>query len=307
MVSTGKIILLACKGAVPAGTPLLFATLGALLSERSGVYNVALEGIMLVGALAGIMGTLVTGDPVAGVVFGGGAGLLLTVPLAFLTVTFGANQIVCGFALVILGTGLSSYFGIPYVGKQIEAVQCLPISWLRDIPWLGDIFFQQDLFVYLSYALVVMVFVVLYFTRWGIAIRACGEDPYGAQLMGVDVIRTRYLCVLLSGFLAGLGGAYLSVVHTGMWVGQMTAGRGWIAVALVIFSGWHPLKALGGAYLFGVMISLQLRLQATGVSVSVHLMSMLPYAMTIFVLLLAASKIKRQSMPASLGKVFSRN
>lgn len=304
MASFEVLLLSTLKGAVPAGTPLILAAVGAIFSERSGVYNIALEGLMLIGALTGIIATLATGNAYIGVLSAGFSGMLMSVLLAFFTITLRANQIVCGFALVILGTGISSFVGISYVGRQIHSLSRINLPLFEYLPFIGEIFFQQDLIVYISYLIVIVSCIVLFKTRWGIAVRASGEDPHAAQLMGVNVTLTRYCCVLFSGFMAGIAGAYLSVVHTEMWVGQMTAGRGWIAVALVIFSSWHPLKALFGAYLFGAMISLQLRMQAVGVDVSVHLMSMLPYAMTIAVLLIASRRKNIRGMPASLGKPY---
>lgn len=299
------LIVSTLSGAISAGTPILLASLGEIFSEKSGVYNISIEGTMLVGALAGIVAAFVSGNLFLAVLAAGLAGLLMALVHAFFTVTLRANQIVCGFALVILGTGLSSFLGKPYVGERIVESGNLSLPILSDIPIIGEIFFQHNVMVYFSYVLVALSWCLLFRTRWGISIRAVGENPDAAQLMGVNVQKTRYLCVLASGFFAGLGGAYLSVIDTQMWVEHMTAGRGWIAVALVIFSGWGPVKALLGAYLFGMMISLQFRLQTIGIDISAHLMSMLPYVITILALIISYKKNRsKHGMPASIGKPF---
>lgn len=303
--SFGFLAVATLHSAIIAGTPLLMAATGEIFCEKSGIYNIGLEGIMLVGAFTGIFTAVSTGSIFLAIFAAGLAGLIMALVHAFFTVSLQANQIVCGFALVILGTGLSSFLGIPYVGRKSVHASKHAVLFISDIPVAGDIFFNHDYMVYFSYLLVFTAWFILFKTKWGIAVRAAGEDPNAAQLMGINVQKTRYICVLISGLLTGMAGAYLSVIHTEMWVEHMTAGRGWIAVALVIFAGWNPVKALIGAYLFGMMISLQFRLQTLGIDISAHLMSMLPYVITIIALLVSCrAKKGLNTMPTALGKPF---
>src|SRR5207302_646241 len=224
--------------AVRAGTPVLFATLGEIFAERAGILNLGVEGMMLVGALAGFAATARTGNPWAGAAAAGLVGGCLGLIHALLTITLRANQVASGLALTIFGTGVSAFLGRGYVGVPASGFQTAPLPLLSRLPGLGPILFQQDPFVYLSFAAVPIAWYVLYRTRWGLEIRAVGERPEAADAMGVDVARVRYACVTAGGILAGLGGAFLSTAYTSMWIENMTAGRGWIAVALVIFATW---------------------------------------------------------------------
>jgi general nucleoside transport system permease protein len=294
--------------AVRAGTPVLFATLGEIFAERAGVLNLGIEGMMLASALAGFAVTAQTSNPWIGAAAAAGAGGCLSVIHAFLSVTLRANQVASGLALTIFGTGMSAFLGRGYVGVPGSGFQATPVPLIAQIPVLGPILFQQDPLVYLSYAAVPVAWYVLYRTRWGLEIRAVGEHPEAADAMGVDVARVRYACVIAGGMLAGLGGTFLSTAYTSMWIENMTAGRGWIALALVIFATWDPVRAVVGAYLFGGVNALQLHLQATGTSLPTYLLLMAPYVFTIVVLVIATQETarKRLGTPAALSVPYTR-
>ncbi len=295
--------------AVRAGTPVLFATLGEIFAERAGVLNLGVEGMMLVGALAGFAATARTGNPWIGALVAAAVGGGLSLLHAFLSVTLRANQVASGLALTIFGTGLSAFLGRGYVGVPAAGFHPVPLPWLAHLPVLGPVLFQQDPLIYLSYLIVPAAWYVLYRTRWGLDIRAVGEHPEAADAMGVDVARVRYACVVVGGLLAGLGGAFLSTAYTSMWIENMTAGRGWIAVALVIFATWDPLRAVLGAYLFGGVNALQLHIQATGTTLPTYLLLMAPYVFTIVVLVIATQETarKRLGTPAALTIPYSRS
>ncbi len=295
--------------AVRAGTPVLFATLGEIFAERSGVLNLGVEGMMLVGALAGFVTTVRTGHPWLGLLAAAAAGAALSLVHAVLSISLRANQIASGLALTIFGTGLSASLGRSYIGVPAAGFQPFPLPGLGDIPILGPMLFRQDALVYLSYALVAAAWYALYRTRWGLELRAVGERPEAADAMGVDVARVRYGCVAIGGVLAGVGGAYLSTAYTSMWIENMTAGRGWIAVALVIFATWDPLRAVLGAYLFGGVNALQLYLQASGTGLPVYLLLMAPYVFTMVVLVIATRGTVRRRLgtPAALSLSYSRD
>ena len=294
--------------AVRAGTPVLFATLGEIFAERAGVLNLGVEGMMLASALVGFAVTARTSNPWIGAAAAAAAGGCLSVIHAFLSVTLRANQVASGLALTIFGTGMSAFLGRGYVGVPGSGFQATPVPLIAQIPVLGPILFQQDPLVYLSYAAVPVAWYVLYRTRWGLEIRAVGEQPEAADAMGIDVARVRYACVIAGGVLAGLGGTFLSTAYTSMWIENMTAGRGWIALALVIFATWDPVRALVGAYLFGGVNALQLHLQATGTSLPTYLLLMAPYVFTIVVLVIATQETarKRLGTPAALSVPYTR-
>ncbi len=301
-------LIAVCAAAVRAGTSVLFATLGEIFAERSGILNLGVEGMMLVGALAGFVTTARTGNPWLGVLAAGMAGGLLSLIHGVLCVTLRANQVASGLALTIFGTGLSASLGKGFIGVPAAGFHPVAVPGLSGIPFLGPVLFQQDPLVYLSYLLVPAAWYALYRTRWGLDIRAVGENPEAADAMGVDVTRVRYTGVVVGGVLAGLGGTFLSTAYTSMWIENMTAGRGWIAVALVIFATWDPLRAVIGAYLFGGVNALQLNLQAAGTRLPIYLLLMAPYIFTIVVLVFATRETarKRLGAPAALSVPYSR-
>lgn len=302
-------ILATVAAAIKAGTPILYATLGEIFAERSGILNLGLEGMMLVGALFGFLLCSLTANPWLGVLTAILAGGIIALIHAFLTITLRANQVVSGLALTLFGTGLSGFLGKVVIGVPIQNyLRPFPIPGLADIPVAGPILFQQDALVYLSYLLVPLAAVFLYRTRPGLHMRAVGENPSTADAMGVNVYGIRYLYTFVGGMLAGLGGAYLSLSYTPVWVENMTAGRGWIAIALVIFATWDPFKALLGSYLFGLVDAVQFRLQAVGVAVPSFFLNMTPYIATIIVLIFATRETmrKRLGAPAALGLPYVR-
>ena len=291
---------------IAASTPLLLAATGELVTERAGVLNLGVEGMMIVGAVSAFAATVATGQPVVGILTGALAGAAMALIFAFLTLTLLANQVATGLALTIFGVGLSALIGKSYVGVAIEPLSKLNIPGLSSLPAVGPILFGQDFLVYLSFALLFAVVLFLRRTRAGLVVRAVGDSHDAAHAIGYPVIVIRYLATLFGGFMSGLGGAYLSLAYTPLWAENMTAGRGWIALALVVFATWRPGRLLIGAYLFGGITILQLHAQSAGWGVPSQLMSMLPYLATILVLVLISgdrSKI-RLNAPACLGKVF---
>ncbi|MGE0736980.1 MAG: ABC transporter permease [Alphaproteobacteria bacterium] len=300
----GIIVILAAT--LRAGTPLVFAALGELVTEKSGVLNLGVEGMMLMGAVAGVIGAHNSGSLSVGVAAGIAAGVAMALIFAVLTLTFQASQVPTGLALTIFGIGLSAFLGLGYNDKPLQGLAPISIPGLSDIPVVGKLFFAHDVFVYLSLAMFAAIAWFLFRTRAGLALRAVGEAPESAHALGKKVIAIRYAATLFGGAMAGLAGAYLSIVYTPMWAENMTAGRGWIALALVVFATWKPGRVLLGAYLFGGVTILQLNVQGAGYAVSSHLLSMLPYIATVLVLVLIsrdATKIKLNA-PASLGKPF---
>jgi ABC-type uncharacterized transport system permease subunit len=278
------------------------------LAERASVLNLGVEGMMLVGALAGFMAAQHSGQPWAGVLAAAAAGMALSLVHAFLAVTLRANQVISGLALTIFGTGVSSLWGKGFVGLPAPGFIPLPVPLLSDIPVLGTILFQHDPLVYLGYLLVPLLWFLLSHTRPGLQIHAVGDNPGSADALGVNVTALRYGCILAVGMAAGVGGAYVSLAYTQMWIENMTAGRGWIALAMVIFGAWHPVRTALGAYLFGGVQALQLRLQAFGWQLSPYLLMMTPYVFTILILVLASRRALhgRLRTPAALGTSYAR-
>jgi ABC-type uncharacterized transport system permease subunit len=295
-------------GAIRAGTPVLYAALGEILTERSGVLNLGLEGIMLVGALTGVVVSYHTGSSSLGILAALVSGAMLGLCHAVLCIKFRANQMVSGIAVTIFGSGLSAFIGIPFVGKRIIALGPITVPLLGSLPIVGPVFFSHDILVYGTYILVPLLAIVLYRTRFGLALQATGEDPHAAASAGVRVEFVRYVATTLGAALAGVGGCYLSLVYAQGWIENMTAGRGLVAVGLVIFSAWDPWKAVIGAYLFGGATSLQLRLQAVGSNVSPYLLGMAPYLLVIVVLVIATTQMrqKRAGIPSALGLPYVR-
>ncbi len=291
---------------IGAATPLLFAALGELVTEKSGVLNLGVEGMMLLGAVASFATAIATGSAILAVIVGALAGLLMSLVFAVLSLSLLANQVATGLALTIFGVGLSALLGQSYVGTPLEALPRLAIPGLSELPLVGSIVFGHDFLVYLSIAMVFAVAWFLFRTRWGLVVRAVGESHEAAHAIGYHVVAIRYAAVMFGGAMAGLGGAYLSLASTPMWIENMSAGRGWIALALVVFATWRPWRIFLGAYLFGGVTMLQLHGQAIGLDVPSDFMSMLPYLATVLVLvLISRDKIRiRLNAPADIGKVF---
>ncbi|MBP7907674.1 MAG: ABC transporter permease [Proteocatella sp.] len=288
--------------AITAGTPLLFATLGEIYTERVGNTNLGVEGMMIMGAVVGFSTGFLTQNAalaLAGAVLAGSAGALI---YAIITITLRANQIVTGLALTIFGTGFASFVGKPYVGKAApEAIKnffrVIEIPLLSDIPFIGEILFKHDVFVYLGYIVTFWTLIYFYKTRWGLNLRSIGESAASADASGINIDKYKYIHTIIGGALAGLGGAYLSLVTIPVWQEGVTGGRGWIAVALVIFASWKPIKAMFGALLFGGLDIIGFRLQGMGIHVSQYLIDMLPYLTTIVVLIISTRKNKPEDMP----------
>jgi len=303
MTSLGLVLLTI----IGAATPLLFAALGELVTEKSGVLNLGVEGMMLAGAVVGFAVTVTTGSGLLGVLAAALAGSAMAFIFGVLTLTLSANQVATGLALTIFGIGLSALFGSGFVGIPVAALPKLAIPGLSDLPFIGPLLFGHDALVYLSIAATAAVAWFLKRSRPGMILRAVGESDLSAHSIGYNVIAVRYTAVLFGGAMAGLGGAFLSLSYTPMWAEGMTAGRGWISLALVVFASWRPWRALLGAYLFGGVTILQLYAQgAGGFGIPAQVMSMLPYLATILVLtIIAAGPWKgRLDAPACLGKPF---
>ncbi len=294
-------------GTLAAATPLIFAGLGELVAERSGVINLGVEGMMLIGAIAGFAAAAETGfGVVAGLPAGALAGAAAAAIFGFFALSLAANQAACGLALTIFGIGLSAFIGQHYVSYSLPGLQPVVVPLLSDIPLLGPVLFKQDWVVYLSLVAFALVAWTLAKTRLGLLLKAVGESPDAAHAIGYPVIAIRYGAVVFGGAMAGIAGAYLSTVYTPLWVQNMSAGRGWIAVALVVFATWKPTRLMLGAYLFGFVTILQFHAQGLGIEVPVQLLAALPYLATIVVLVLISRdrKLLQLNLPASLGKPF---
>ncbi|MBM3353758.1 MAG: ABC transporter permease [Betaproteobacteria bacterium] len=289
-----------------AGTPLVFAALGELVAEKSGVLNLGVEGMMLVGAIAAFAATVASGSAWVGVLAGMLAGAAMSFVFAVLALTLQANQVAAGLALSLFGLGLSAFAGKPLESVALQAPQAVPVPLLSEIPLLGPMLFSHQPLVYLSWLMAVLVSLFLYRSRAGLVLRAVGESPASATAIGYPAIAIRYLATLFGGAMAGIAGAFLSIVYTPMWVEGMTAGRGWIALALVVFATWRPARVLAGAYLFGGVTMLQFFAQGAGVAVASQLLSSLPYLATIVVLVLISRNPHtiRLNAPVSLGKPY---
>lgn len=298
--------------AVQAGTPLLFATLGEIMTEKVGNLNLGVEGMMLVGAVAGFSVGFMTHSPLLALLGAFAAGGLAALIFAFLTVTLRVNQVVTGLSLTIFGTGVAGFAGKTLAGKLVpEDVKSFfadtKIPLLGDIPVIGKVLFQQDWFVYLGYLLVIVLGIYLFKTKIGLNLRMVGENPAAADASGINVSLYKYVHILLGGALCGLGGAYLTLVYVPAWQENITAGRGWIAVALVIFATWNPYKALLGSYFFGALSIAGLYLQKYDIKMSLFLIDMLPYVVTIIVLIfISMKKVRENSPPKALGEPYFR-
>jgi len=289
-----------------AATPLLIAALGELVVERSGVLNLGVEGMMVMGAVCGFGAAFVTGSPWIGVGAGILAGVAMAALFALLTLGIAANQVATGLALTLLGLGLSGMIGEPFVGRSGAKMPVLDIPVLSDIPLIGRLVFGQDPIFYASILLVIGVSWFMFRTRAGLTLRSVGDNHNSAHALGIPVLRYRVLAVLFGGACAGLAGAHLSLVYTPQWVENMSAGRGWIALALVVFASWRPWRVVAGAYLFGAVSIGQLHAQALGIGIPSQFLSALPYLATIVVLVLI-SRNRRLTLintPACLGQPF---
>jgi simple sugar transport system permease protein len=289
-----------------AGTPLVFAALGELVTEKSGVLNLGVEGMMLVGAVTAFAVAATTQSPWLGAAAGMLAGAALSLIFGVLTLTLMANQVAAGLALSLFGVGLSAFAGLGFVSVVIEGIPPLHVAGWSDLPLVGRLVFGHNPLVYLSFVLFAAVQLVLHRTRAGLVLRAVGESPQSAHAIGYPVVRIRYLAVLFGGACSGLAGAYLAVAYTPLWVEGMTAGRGWIALALVVFATWKPWRVLAGAYLFGGVTLAQFQAQALGLDVPSQVLAMLPYVATIVVLAFISRNATtiRLNAPASLGRPF---
>ncbi len=291
---------------ITAATPLVFAALGELVVEKSGVLNLGVEGLMLIGAVAGFATATLTGSATIGVFAAIIAGAALSMIFAVIVLQLRANQVATGLALTLFGTGLAALIGQGYVGFPVEPLPRIAIPLLADIPVVGPILFHHDPLVFLSVLMTGAVWWFLYRTHSGLVLRAVGESHDSAHALGYSVLGVRYAAIAFGGGMGGLAGGYLSLVYSPMWAENMTAGRGWIALALVVFATWKPTRILAGAYLFGGVTILQLWAQGQAVAVASQWLSMLPYLATIIVLVLISND--RASMrlhtPAALGKPF---
>jgi general nucleoside transport system permease protein len=306
---TGELLIAICLAAIASGTSILLPALGETLTERSGVQNLGVEGMMLMGALFGYIVDIETQN--IGLAFAAAivAAMSLALVHAFLSVTLRANQIVSGLAVTLFGSGLTAFLGKPFGGAQAPVVLSrFPIPGLSQLPVLGQILFTQDPVVYASFVLVPLVWYFIYRTRPGLNLRAIGESPATADAMGVGVASRRYLYTLIGGGLAGVGGAYLSLGYTPTWVEGMTAGRGWIAIGLVVFGTWDPLRVMAGAYLFGFVDGFQLRAQGLGSTIPSFFLNMLPYLFTVIVVSLSSGERlqRRLGIPRALGLPYWR-
>lgn len=290
---------------ITAATPLLIAALGELVVERSGVLNLGVEGMMIVGAATGFAAAVLTGSTLVGVLAGIAAGMILAAVFAALALGLAANQVATGLALTILGIGVSGLIGRDFIGARRDPMAKIVVPWLSDLPVVGKVLFAQDPVVYASALLAVGVWWFLWKSRAGLVLRAVGENHASAHALGYSVLRIRLLAVLFGGGCAGLAGAYLSLAYTPFWSPGMTAGRGWIALAIVVFASWLPLRAVIGAYLFGGVTVLQLHAQARGWGIPSQAMSALPYIATILVLVVINLRRRGDAQaPAALGTPF---
>lgn len=307
MSDTVPFYIAVAAGMIRCSTPVLLASVGECITEKAGVMNLGLEGIMLAGALSAVMVSCHTHSIALSLMIAVITGLALSFLLAVMCLKFEANQVASGIALTIFLSGITAYFGGDYVGKSITSISAVKIPLLSDLPVFGSVLFEQDVLVYFCFIVVPLAHWLIYHGRFGLALRSVGQDPRSAAAAGINVMRVRLTAMLIGGALAALAGAYLSLVYAQGWVENITAGRGWIAVGLVMFAGWSPWRALAGSYLFGLAVSLQLRMQAAGSDISPYLLGMLPYFLVISVMavssLLCRGKI--QGQPAALGIPYS--
>ena len=293
-------------GTIRMATPLALAGIGEVYLERTGIINLGIEGIMLCGAFFAVLGASVTGSPFLGLLTAMLAGLIVALVFGVAVISLRANQIVAGAAINIGALGLTTFlsrvvFGIRMLPVQVEAIEPWPVPLLSEIPFIGRVFFQQTPIVYLTYVLIAVSTYVLFKTTWGLKIRAVGEYPMAADTVGINVYAWRYLAAMVNGVLCGIAGASLSLAHLNLFVDNMTAGRGFIALAAVIFGRWNPVGVALGALLFGAADALQLRFQAFGVGISNQLLLMLPYLLTLIAVIILRGQT---AAPAALAKPY---
>jgi len=291
------------SNAVLSGTSILYATVGEVIGERSGIVNLGLEGVMLAGAVTGFAVTAETNNPYAGVLAAAVAGAVLNMLFAYLVITRRGNQLASGLTLMFFASGLTAIIGKPYVGKPIGGLKDLRIPILGNLPQIGHALFEKDLLVYLSIPAAACAWFLLYRTSWGLRVRAVGEEKNVAFAAGLKPHLLQYQALFVAGLLGGIGGGHLSIAYTKTWQEGMTAGAGFIAVGLVIFAAWSPIRAIGGAVLFGAAVALQLQLQARGSNVSPFLLDMIPYLLVLAVLMFFG-RVKGRVVPAGLKDVF---
>jgi simple sugar transport system permease protein len=296
-------ILGVLSSAIFSGTSLLYATLGEVIGQRSGIVNLGLEGVLLVSASSGFAVTSLSGNPYLGVLVAMLVGGLLNMILGYLVISRQANQLASGLALMFFGFGLSALIGKPYVGAKIDGLPRILLPGLSDLPRLYTSLFKFDILIYLAIPVAFFVYWILFRTRWGLGLRAVGENADTAFASGRNPRLIRYQALFTGGLLIGLGAAHLSIAYTMTWAEYMTAGRGFIAIALVIFSRWHPLQAIAGALIFSGAVAFQLLLQSSGVEISPLLLDTIPYIVTMLVLI-AWGGHRKHSAPASLGRVY---
>jgi len=296
-------ILGVLSSAIFSGTSLLYATLGEVIHQRSGIVNLGLEGVLLVSASAGFVATSVSGNPYLGILVAMLAGGLMNMILGYLVINRQANQLASGLALMFFGFGLSALIGNAYVGARIDGLPRILLPGLSDLPTLYTSLFKFDILIYLAIPVAFLIWWLLFRTRWGLGLRAVGENADTAFASGRNPRLIRYQALFFGGLLAGLGAAHLSIAYTMTWAEYMTAGRGFIAIALVIFSRWHPLRAIAGALIFSGAVAFQLLLQSSGVQISPFLLDTIPYIITVLVLI-AWGGTRKHSAPASLGRVY---
>jgi ABC-type uncharacterized transport system permease subunit len=302
------IVISVLQRTIIASVPLLLGTLGEIITERAGILNLGVEGMMSVGAISGFIATFTTGSPLLGMLVAIIAGAIFSQIHAFVSISLNANQVVSGLALTMAGLGFSGLVGKPYIGRPLE-VKMLPIKipLLGDIPILGDILFNHDIYFYLAVIIGISLYILLYKTKIGITLRSVGENPKAAEAQGISVTAVRYGAVAIGGALAGMAGGHISTAYSSSWIEGITVGRGWIVIALTIFAAWNPLKAFGGAFLFGVIFVLQFILQPLGISPS--FLAMLPYLGTLIILMVFGfnrESHRKMNAPAKLGEAFKR-
>ena len=288
------------------GTPLILIALGEMVCEKSGVLNLGQEGMLLMGAVVGFMFAVITGNTWVGMAAAMIAGMLMSGLFGLLAITLVANQVATGLALTIFGIGLSAFLGTNYVGMGIDGIGPLLLPLLSDIPLIGKVLFSHDPIVYISWICFAAIYWMFRKSRAGLVIRAVGENPESANAIGMPVMKVRYAAVLFGGMMTGLAGGYLSLSYTPLWTEGMSAGRGWIALALVVFASWRAERVMLGAYLFGLASIMHLILQGLGFDISPNLLAMLPYLATIIVLMIIASDTMKSKLntPLALGQPY---